>query len=480
MASAHLPPATPASPEKPAPTEVSLFPDNASFLAQLAVALPGRVSTDPQSLEAHSADRSGQRAPGLPLALVKALRVEDVQVACRLATAHRIPLVTRGAGTGLAGGTIAGEGELVLDVSGMDRVLEVSTANRLAVVEPGVINATLNALLAPQGLWWAPDPASKAISTVGGNIAMNAVGLLCAKYGVTLESVLALKVVLADGRLISVGHRTVKGVTGYDLTALMIGSEGTLGIIVEATLKLLPAITGETPTLGAAFASIEAAAAAATAVIEAGLVPAALELMDRPSLDALTAYTGQDPAHGAQAYLLAQTDGQQGQAELDAVAAVLRAGGGECTLAANAEEAEALFAQRRLLFPALEAAGRLLVEDVAVPRDRMADAFAAIRELEAEFGVSIPTAAHAGDGNLHPTFVVQGEEIPEVIWEVAGRLFALGLEMGGTLSGEHGIGLLKRRWLRDELGDTQMELQRSVKAVFDPLGILNPGKVFAN
>ncbi|RII42904.1 FAD-binding protein [Galactobacter valiniphilus] len=463
-------PASPATPDA--------SPD-AAALEALHAALPGRVSTDPELLRERSLDRSGQRVPGLPTAVILAASVEDVQAACRVAHAHGVPLVTRGAGTGLAGGALAGTGELVLDLSGLTEVLEINAANRLAVVQAGVINAELNARLAEHGLWWAPDPASKAISTVGGNIAMNAGGLLCAKYGVTREAVLGLKVVLADGSVIETGHRTVKGVTGYDVTALMIGSEGTLGVIVEATLKLLTAVTGPTPTLGAAFGSLEEAARAVADVSEAGLVPAAMELLDRPSLDALAAHTGTDAAPGAQAYLLVQTDGVAGAPELEAIAAILSRHGAACSVAADQDEAHKLFALRRELFPSLEGlGGTLLVEDVAVPKDRLAEAFAGIREIEARFGLSIPTAAHAGDGNLHPTFVVPGDEVPEVVWEAASELFALGLALGGTLSGEHGIGLLKRRWLRDELGETQHELQRGIKALFDPRGILNPGKVF--
>jgi glycolate oxidase len=209
-------------------------------MAALRAELGDAVRTDEAALNAARADRSGQVSQRRPLAVIEATTIEHVQATLRFATAHRIPVVPRGAGTGLAGGAIGGEGELVLSTRNMTRILEVSADDELAVVEPGVLNGDLNAQLAERGLWWAPDPASKAISTIGGNIATNAGGLLCAKYGVTREAVLGLKVVLSDGRLISMGHRTVKGVTGYDLTALMIGSEGTLGVVVEATLKLRP------------------------------------------------------------------------------------------------------------------------------------------------------------------------------------------------------------------------------------------------
>ena len=228
----------------------------APVVAALLGKLPGRVETSPGVLEQYRRDRSGQVSRGLPLCVVTAGSVDDIQETCRIASAHGVPVVTRGAGTGLVGGGIAGSGEIVLSTRAMDRVLRISTENRLAVVEPGVINAELNRQLAERGLWWAPDPASREISTVGGNVATNAGGLLCAKYGVTRESVLSLKVVLADGRLISVGHDTVKGVTGLDLCALMIGSEGTLGVIAECTLKLRPLVRGPVATISAYFSSV--------------------------------------------------------------------------------------------------------------------------------------------------------------------------------------------------------------------------------
>lgn len=447
-------------------------------ISELHAALPGRVITDPSGLVALSTDKSGHRGEGVPLAAVHAQSVEDVQQVCRIASAHRTPVVTRGAGTGLSGGATAGAGEIVLSLERMDQVLEISEGNRLAVVQAGVINGRLDEHLAPHGLWWSPDPASKDISTVGGNIAMNAGGLLCAKYGVTRESVLALKVVLADGRLLEVGHRTVKGVTGYDLTALMIGSEGTLGIIVEATLALRPAVTGDTPTLGAVFPSIVDAAAAAAEVVRAGHVPAAMELLDRPCLDAIAAHTGKELAPGGQAYLLLQHDGAAAREEIASTAEILARHRAQLTHATDQADSERLFALRRLMFPSLQALGSLLIEDVAVPRDRLAEAFAEIRRIEEEFGLSIPTAAHAGDGNLHPTFTFTGEIVPPQIWEAAGRIFEMALAMGGTLTGEHGVGLLKRRWLADELGADQMDLQQQIKAVFDPAGIFNPGKIF--
>ncbi|WP_249336104.1 FAD-binding oxidoreductase [Sinomonas gamaensis] len=451
---------------------------SAQVIEDLVAALPGLVETDPEHLEPYTYDRSGHRAVGLPLAVVHPRSIEDVQAACRIASSTGTAIVTRGAGTGLAGGAVAGPGEIVLSTRDMDQILEVSPENRLAVVQPGILNGDLNRALAPYGLWWAPDPSSKDISTVGGNIAMNAGGLLCAKYGVTREAVLALKVVLADGRLISVGHRTVKGVTGYDLCALMIGSEGTLGIVVECTLKLQPVVVGDTVTIGAFFESVEAAADAALAVTRAGFVPAIMELMDRRTLECVSRFTGEDLIGRGSAYLLVQCDGQGAIETAQRVADLLRAGGGSPETTMDPVESERLLDLRRKALPAIETLGTVLVEDIAVPRNRLSEAFAFVRETEERYGLIIPTACHAGDGNLHPTFVFEGDEVPQAVWEAAGDLFSQALALGGTLTGEHGIGLLKRRWLADELGPDQYELQRQIKAVFDPANILNPGKVF--
>jgi glycolate oxidase len=442
------------------------------------------VITDPDVLETLRADKSGHLSPGAPLAVIDARTIDDVQRALRFATEHLIPVVPRGAGTGLAGGGIAGPGELVLSTLRMDRILEVSVDDELAVVEPGVINADLNTALTPKGLWYAPDPASRAISTIGGNIATNAGGLLCAKYGVTREAVLGLKVVLADGRLLTLGHRTVKGVTGYDLTALMVGSEGTLGVIVEATLRLRQLQTGPVATLSASFPSVEQAARAASGIVSSGIRPAIMELLDATALAGIGAYLDIDLG-GRGAQLIVQTDGSAAEREATDAAAVMRSLGGEVEATLDPEEGERLFAIRRQFHPAMEKQGNVLIEDVAVPRSALPAMFAAIERIEKTYGISIPTVAHAGDGNLHPNFVFDAPrgadghvEVPDHIWAAADELFLDCLRLGGTLTGEHGIGLLKRRWLRDEVGDDSYDLQRKLKSVFDPSGILNPGKVF--
>ncbi len=442
----------------------------------LRTAVGDALSTEPAVLDAARGDKSGQRTGSRPLAVVEARSVEQVQAVLRIAHEHRIPVVPRGAGTGLTGGAMAQAGELVLSTAAMTRIVEIDDADQVAVVEPGILNADLNRALESHGLRWAPDPASREISTVGGNIATNAGGLLCAKYGVTREAVLGLDVVLADGSLVRLGHRTIKGVTGLDLTALMIGSEGTLGIIVGATLKLTPVPTGTVATIGAYFETIERAAAASAAITAARLRPAAMELVDPLALASILAHLGLPDRSAGSAHLLVQTDGDAAEAEARAALAIITELGGTATMTVDPDEGERMLAVRRAMHPAMEALGQVLIEDVAVPRSQLVAMFAAIRRISEKHGIPIPTVAHAGDGNLHPNLIYSGDEVPEVIWAAAGELFEAALALGGTLTGEHGIGTLKLRWLADELGDEQVALQRRVKAAFDPLGILNPGK----
>ncbi len=370
----------------------------------LSDALGDAVSLSPAELELARADRSGRIADGAPLAIVSARDTEDVRTTLRIASEYGVPVVPRGAGTGLAGGAIAGAGEIVLSTLVMNDILEINVDDELAVVQPGILNDDLNAALAPRGLWFAPDPASKAISTIGGNIATNAGGLLCAKYGVTREAVLGLKVVLADGRELTLGHRTVKGVTGYDLTALMIGSEGTLGVIVEATLKLRPVPVGQKATIGAYFPSIEQAAHASARITASRLQPAAMELIAQSALAGIGEYLGLELGSRG-SYLLVQFDGAAAATDAGAALEIVRALGGDAELTTDDAEGERLFAIRRAFHPAMAARGTVLIEDIAVPRSQLPAIFAALGEIERKYGMVIPTVAHAGDGNLHPNFI---------------------------------------------------------------------------
>ncbi|MFJ8933869.1 FAD-binding oxidoreductase [Streptomyces sp. NPDC102364] len=447
---------------------------SATLLGLLARDLPpDRLSTDPAVLAAHTTDRSGTRPDGEPLAVVHARHTPDVALALRHAHALRVPVVPRGAGTGLSGGATADEGSLVLDLSRMDRILELDAFDQVAVVEPGVITAELDRAAGAHGLRYAPDPASAALSTIGGNIATNAGGLRCAKYGVTRDSVLGLEAVLADGTVVTTGRRTVKGVTGYDLTALLTGSEGTLAVITGATLRLRP-VPVAVATLAAYFPTFEDAAEASYAIARAGVEPALAELVDGPVLQAI------DPAlreRGA-ALLLVQCDGAGAAVEAAAIARLIAPSATSVETTEDPAQSEALLAARRLALPALEKLGRPLIEDIAVPRSRLAEAVREIRAISARHDVPVFTIAHAADGNLHPIVVVDRalDRLPDAAWEAAGEIFALALRLGGTLTGEHGVGLLKRQWVAEELGPAAHALQRGLKEVFDPRGILNPGK----
>jgi glycolate oxidase len=468
-------------------------------LARLRDALGDRVLTDAAALNAVRTDKSGWWSTGTALALVEARDVADVQTTVRIAHDAGVAVVPRGAGTGLAGGAVSTEGCIVLSVARMNRILEISLADELAVVEPGVINQRLSDALAPHGYVFSPDPASKAISTIGGNIATNAGGLLCAKYGVTREAILGLTVVLADGSLLQTGRRTVKGVTGYDLTALLTGSEGTLGVIVEATVRIRPIPEGGVATVGAFFSDVTAAAAACAAVTAARVRPAVMELMDAASVAAVSRHLGAEVVQPGAAFVLVQTDTLSAEVEAGEIARVFEASGAlRVELSTDAATGEALLAFRRAVHPSLEALGEVLIEDVCVPRSNLAAMFAEIERISAAYGILIPTVSHAGDGNLHPNFVIErpavgsadtaagdtgaapaGElGVPGIVWEAADELFAASVRLGGTLTGEHGVGVLKRRWLENELGGAGLELQRRLKAVFDPTGIMNPGKVY--
>lgn len=424
-----------------------------------------------------STDRSGYIPPSLPDGVVYATSTEEVVATMKLAAAHNVPVVPRGAGTGLAAGASAHAGEVVLDLARMNQIIHIDPVEQLAVVEPGVLNAEVNAAAGAHGLFYAPDPASTAICSIGGNIATNAGGMWCAKYGVTRESVLALRVVLPDGRILKTGRETIKGVTGYDLNALMIGSEGTLGVVVEATLRLRPRPI-QTATVAAYFPDVDAAALAASAIIAARLQPSVLELMDGPTLEAVDAAHGTNHRSTGGAFLLAQTDGYGAFLEQDVLLRAIEPFASYIEKAVDTAAADALVSARREAIPSLERLGRVSICDIGVPRNRLADVFAGLEDISRKTGVRIFNIAHAADGNLHPMIVVGADEsITEGPAKAAlGEMFYLAKRLGGTLTGEHGVGLLKRDWLEDELGSVSLELQRSIRSVFDPQGILNPGK----
>lgn len=447
-------------------------------------------SADPAVLAAKRIDRSGWEPEGLPVAVVFPRSADEVQRVVRGAFDTRTPIVARGAGTALTGASAAGAGTVVLDLSRMDRIVEIRAADGVAVAEPGVITADLDRAAAAHGLRYAPDPASLELSTIGGNIATNAGGLRCAKYGVTRDSVLGLDVVLADGTLINTGRGTLKSVAGYDLTGLFVGSEGTLGVVVAATLRLRP-LPPPTATIAASYPDVETAAAASVALADARIQPVLAELLDAATLAALAGYqaalpgpagyevpvaapAGHTPRQDGGALLIVQTDGGS-QAEAERAVEVLTRG---ATSIRRDDHPDTLLAARRQALPAIERLGRPLIEDIAVPRSRMAEAVRSIADISRRHNVPICTVAHAGDGNLHPIVVAgsHGEPIPAAAHRAAEEIFGLALDLGGTVTGEHGVGVLKRHWLGRELGTAQHLLQRQIKNLLDPRDILNPGK----
>jgi glycolate oxidase len=450
-------------------------------IEDLAAQLPeGTVVTDPATSEGYRYDSASFCVAGTPLAVVRPTTTEQVQTVLRWATAHRVPVVPQGARTGLSGGANAIDGALLLSMVRMNRIVEIDEVDQIAVVEPGVINADLSRAVAAVGLFYPPDPSSWELSTIGGNLATNAGGLCCVKYGVTADFVRGLEVVLADGEVLRAGRRTAKGVAGLDLTRLLVGSEGTLGVITQATLALRP--TPEPAlTMAAVFDKTSDAMTAVARIMASGLRPSMMEYLDKASIRAVQAYRDMGLPVDAEALLITQSDrGPLAAADVAAMGAMCEElGAAEVAVAEDAAESAMLTQARRLVNPAVEELGATLVDDVAVPRARLVDLLAGMDRIAAETGLLIVCPGHIGDGNMHPTVVFDRGDAAAAAraHEAFDAIMRLGLELGGTITGEHGVGLLKKDWLRTELGETSYGLQRQIKAVFDPLGILNPGKV---
>ena len=433
--------------------------------------------TDLESLERVRTDRSGYIPKTLPDGVVVATSIDDVVATLHYASAKGIPVVTRGAGSGLAGGSSASRGEIVLDLGSINRILDLDPLEQLAVVQPGVLNSEVSEAAAPHGLFYAPDPASMTYCSIGGNIATNAGGMRCAKYGVTRESVLGLTVVLADGSIIRTGGSTIKRVSGYDLTALMIGSEGTLGVVVEATLRLRPQ-PKNVSTLSAYCADVVVAAECASAIVSSGVQPMILELMDGKTLEALDDENGTEHRKTGGSMLLIQTDGYGSREEMEVIREVVSGFTANFTMTTDPEESEVLVEARRHAIPAIGRRGTAFVGDVGVPRKHLGKMAGEILRIGEDTGVDIYTIAHAGDGNLHPILALGPDEVIDrgAPKEAMNQMFWAAHDLGGTLTGEHGIGVLKREWLLPELGATNLTLLSKIKEAFDPQGILNPGK----
>lgn len=444
----------------------------ASIIEQLAVAL-GEVAFDhdPDITTAYRRDQCSFVPAGEPLAVVHPTSTAEVSTVFRAAERLGLAVVIRGAGSGLTGGANAADGCLVLSTDRMERIIEVDVQDLTMMVQPGVITADVKAAAAAHGLYYPPDPASASYCSIGGNVATNAGGLCCIKYGTTRQYVLGVEVVLADGVIERFGRRSVKGVSGLDLTSLMVGSEGTLGVITEVTLRLIPPPDPPITAVGY-FRSLDDAGTAVAAMALARLRPSLLEIMDATSISAVEEAGNFGLDTSAQALLLVQLDVTG--ADVSAVCAVLTACGAyEVFATDDPADSEAFLAARRMVHPALERRGRLLLDDVAVPLSNVGPLIRSAVEIGERHGLTIATFGHAGDGNLHPTIVYDDHQ--EALAVMAfGDIIDAALNLGGTITGEHGVGALKNRFLVREHGDVSLRLQRDIRTLFDPGNVLVP------
>lgn len=454
-----------------------------TLVEQLRSALPHmRVLVEETDVEPFRRDETAFLRAGRPLAVCFPGSTEDVQRVVELAAAAGVPIVPRGAGTGLSGGAVAVEGALTVCFTQMDGIVEIDPLNLTATVQPGVINADLNRAAAEHGLLYPPDPASYEMCTIGGNLAENSGGLRCVKYGVTRDWVLGLEVVLADGSVVRTGGKTIKDVAGYDLTGLFVGSEGTLGLITQATLRLLPRPPANL-TLIAFFPSIHAAGEAVANITAAALRPVTLELMDAFTITAVDDAFNLGLDRTAAAMLMVESDMGGAAAELElagAQGACVAAGASSVLISADAQEADWLRQARRAAHGALERAGAARMDDVGVPRSRVPEMLDRIAEIAGRHALPVGVFGHAGDGNLHPTYVLDRND-PDAerkIDAARDEIYRAALELGGTVTGEHGTGLAKKRWLALQRGERAVDAMRAIKQALDPGGLLNPGKVF--
>lgn len=435
-----------------------------------------RLLIEDDRIVEYSRDASRAIPEGLPLAVVRAESTADVSHALAWANEHSVPVSIRGAGTGLSGGAVAYPNGLVISLERMTRIIEIDPVNRLAVVEAGVVTGVLDEAVAVYGLFFPPDPASARTSTVGGNIATNAGGLRCIAHGVTTDSVAALEVVLSDGRILTTGARTRKHVAGFDLKSLFTGSEGALGVITTATVRLKPIPAGTPRTFRASFDSVEDAGRAVVAVVNGQARPDVLELMDRASIEIIESFRTTGLAIPRAAILVGQTTGTDSLEKAEEITAMCTAQGAvEVAISASDDLLEA----RRLANPALTAQGLRVSCDVAVPIGRLSEVFAAIDEIGRRHGRRISTVAHAGDGNLHPT-VQTFDESPEEYAAaelVIDEITRLALDAGGTITGEHGIGSIKLHELDWQFDSVARDVQHAIRVALDPKGILTPGRI---
>jgi glycolate oxidase len=457
-----------------------------ALITELRAALgPDAVQTDTDVTASYQRDMMPLAPSAAPAAVVFPTSTDQVRSVVRACAAAGVPIVPRGAGSGLSGAANAIAGCVVLVTTRMNQIVQIDPDNRLAVVQPGVVNLDFRTAVEKHGLFYPPDPSSYDWCTLGGNLATNAGGLCCVKYGVTTDSVLGLEVVLANGDVLRTGRRTVKGVAGYDLTKLFVGSEGTLGVITQATLALRP-LPQAPATLVAAFSSTAAAGAAVARIVREGVVPSLMEIMDQTSIAAVEAHLntelGAEP--GCAALLICQSDagGDAARRELAAIDQVCQDAGADLVhTTEDLAEGRMLLVARRAVLPALEVYGAWLTDDVCVPRTAIADLIAGCADISADCGLRIAVVGHAGDGNMHPTIVYDpaSEEQFALARQAFDEILALGLRLGGTITGEHGVGKIKREWLAQEIGPVGLRVHRTIKAALDPDNLFNPGSMFA-
>ncbi len=453
--------------------------DSVASKALRDAAGPENFSTSRQDRVLYASDASNFFHQ--PQAVIRARDTAQVSRVLAACSAHQVPVVPRGAGSGLTGGAIPVAGGVVLDMAGMNRILEIDTRHQTATVQPGVVTADLQKAVEEKGLFYPPDPASVNFCTVGGNVAENAGGLRAVKYGVTRDYVLGLEAVLADGRVLRSGGSAIKSVVGYDLVRLLVGSEGTLAVMTELTMRLRPLPEAQA-TVSAYFDSLDNGARGVQEVLASGIIPVACEFMDQLCLEAVKDYAGVQVPAGAQAMLLVEVDGPPEIVERqarDLGRIMARAGGAPVEVARDREQAADLWQARRALGPAIYRMYRgKLNEDVAVPLGNLAELVRRIHQVGRRRGVAIPTFGHAGDGNLHVNVMFDpgqpGQE--EAAHQAVSDVFAHTLALKGTLSGEHGVGMAKLGYVGAESDPVALELMRAIKDVFDPAGILNPHK----
>jgi glycolate oxidase len=442
--------------------------------------LPDRVSTDKEELFCYSFDASSNQ--GEPSAVVKPVSTDEVSQMVAFANKQRTPIVPRGAGTGMTGGAVPVKDAIILSLDGMNRILEIDEKNMIAIVEPGVINGHLQEKLEAKGLFYPPDPASMNFCTLGGNVAENAGGPRAIKYGVTRDYVLGLEVVLPDGRVMMTGGKTYKNVVGYDLTRLIVGSEGTLCVVTKIFFKILP-LPAETMTLLCTYSTINDAALTISKINSSGIIPRVLEFMDNESIKAVENYRKFGLPTDAEALLLIEVDGSHASVseEADKIASICASLNGKVSIAEDMFAKKRIWEARRAISPALYRIKPTKInEDIVVPRGRIPEMLQALKEISEKYDLKIVNFGHAGDGNIHVNVMTDknDKEEYEKAHKAVEDIFKATIRLEGTISGEHGVGLTKKQYIGMELSDTSIELMKAIKKTFDPNGIMNPGKMF--